>query len=102
MLLGGFLSMFLLAGCASGTSDVHFTIGAEGFEPPVATADAGEAIELEVHNDTRAVQTVTVEGRPGLRVRPGETFSREVEALSAGDHAVTLEGAPFRATLRAR
>jgi hypothetical protein len=55
-----------------------------------------------VRNDTRTVQTVTVTGRPGLRVRPGQTFSREIESLPVGDHKVTLEGAPFEATLRSR
>jgi hypothetical protein len=102
MLLGGFLSIFLLAGCAGGTTDVHLTVGAEGFEPPLVSTDAGKAIELEVENDTRTVQTVTVEGRPGLRVRPGATYSREIKALKAGDHRVTLVDAPFEATLRAR
>ena len=43
-------------------------MGAEGFEPPVVTVDAGKSFDLEVVNDTRAVQTVTVEGRPPLRV----------------------------------
>src|SRR3954451_25456615 len=102
MLLGGFLSMFLLGGCAGGSTEVHFVVGAEGFEPPVANVAAGKAVELEVKNDTRAVQTVTVEGRPGLRVRPGATFSREIEELKAGDHRVTLSDAPFEATLHAR
>jgi hypothetical protein len=101
ILLGGFLSTFAIAGCAHGTTEVHLTVGAEGFEPPVATVAAGRALDLEVSNDTRAVQTVTVEGRPGLRVRPGQTFSREIEGLTAGDHRVTLEDAPFEATLRA-
>jgi plastocyanin len=102
MLLGGFLSIFLLGGCAGGTTDVHLTVGAEGFEPPLVKVDAGKAIELEVENDTRTVQTVTVQGRPGLRVRPGQTFSRELEALDAGDHRVTLSGAPFQATIRVK
>jgi hypothetical protein len=102
MLLGGFLSILLLSGCAGGTTDAHLTVGAEGIEPPIATVDAGKAVELEVRNDTRQVQTVTVQDRPGLRVRPGQTFSRELEALSKGDHPVTLEGTPFRATIRAR
>jgi hypothetical protein len=47
------------------------------------------------------VQTVTVAGRPPLRVSPGETSTRQVDSLEAGDHRVTLEAAPFEATLRA-
>src|SRR4029078_10201868 len=85
MLLGGFLSIFLLLGCAGGSPEVHLTVGAEGFEPPVATVDAGKTFARELQHDTRAVQTVTVAGRPGLRVKPGETFSRDIEALKAGD-----------------
>ena len=57
--------------------------------------------DIEVVNDTKAVQTVTVEGRPGLRVLPGETSQRQIDSLDAGDHKVTLEGAPFEATVRA-
>ena len=102
MLLGGLLSIFLLGGCAGGSPEVHLTVGAEGFEPPVATVDAGKSFDLEIENDTRAVQTVTVQGRPGLRVRPGETFSRDIDGLKAGDHKVTLSDAPFEATLHAR
>ena len=102
MLLGGFLSIFLLGGCAGGSPEVRFTVGAEGFEPPVATVDAGKSFDLEIENDTQAVQTVTVQGRPGLRVRPGETFSRDIDGLEAGDHKVTLRDAPFEATLHAR
>jgi hypothetical protein len=102
MLSVGFLSIFLVAGCGGGSPEVHLTVGAEGFEPPVATVEAGKSFDLEVQNDTRAVQTVTVQGRPGLRVRPGQTFSRDIEGLKAGDHRVTLAGAPFQATLRAK
>jgi hypothetical protein len=102
MLLGGFLSIFLLGGCGGGSTKVHLTVGAEGFEPPVATVDAGKSFDLEVENDTQAVQTVTVQDRPGLRVRPGETFSRDIDGLKAGDHKVTLADAPFEATIHAR
>ena len=42
-----------------------------------------------------------VEGRPPLRVLPGETGTRQVDSLPAGEHRVTLEGAPFEATVRA-
>ena len=35
------------------------------------TVDAGKSFDLEVVNDTQAVQTVTVEGRPPLRVLAG-------------------------------
>src|SRR4051812_20871577 len=101
MLLGGFLSMFLLGGFVGGSPEVHFTVGAEGFEPPVTTVDAGSAFDLEIKNDTQAVQTVMIGShppRPGLRVRPGETFSRDIDGLKAGDHKVTLSDAPFEAT----
>ena len=90
-----------LAGCIGGGSQASLTIGAEGFEPPVATVEAGTSFDLEVVNDTRAVQTVTVAGRPPLRVSPRQTSTRQIDSLPAGDHRVTLEGAPFEATLRA-
>ena len=99
-----FVGIFLtlaLAGCIGGGPAATITVGAEGFEPPVVTVEAGKAFDLEVVNDTKAVQTVTVEGRPGLRVLPGETSQRQIDSLDAGDHKVTLEGAPFEATVRA-
>jgi cupredoxin-like protein len=96
-----FLLAISLSGCIGGGPAARLTVGAEGFEPPVVTVDAGEAFDLEIVNDTRAVQTVTVEGRPGLRVLPGQTSARQVEALEPGDYRVTLEGAPFEATVRA-
>jgi len=91
-----------LSGCIGQAPQASLTVGEEGFEPPVATVDAGKSFDLEIENDTRAVQTVTVQGRPGLRVRPGETFSRDIDGLKAGDHKVTLSDAPFEATLHAR
>ena len=91
--------MTFLTGC--GAERVRLTVGAEGFEPPVLAVPAGKAFELEVRNDTQAVQTVTVQDRPPLRVRPQGTGEREIEALDAGDHRVTLLDAPFEATLRA-
>ena len=48
------------------------------------------------------MQTVTVAGRPPLRVSPGQTSTRQIDSLPAGDHRVTLEGAPFEATVRAK
>jgi hypothetical protein len=90
-----------LAGCMGGSPEATLTVGAEGFEPPVVTVDAGTSFDLEIVNDTKAVQTVTVEGRPGLRVLPGETSQRQIDSLAAGDYTVTLEGAPFEATVRA-
>ena len=99
-LVGIFLTL-PLAGCIGGGPAATLTVGAEGFEPPVVTVEAGKAFDLEVVNDTKAVQTVTVEGRPGLRVLPGETSQRQIDSLDAGDHKVTLEGAPFEATVRA-
>jgi len=97
----GILLTLSLAGCIGGGPQASLTVGAEGFEPPVVTVDAGKSFDLEVVNDTKAVQTVTVEGRPGLRVLPGETSQRQIDSLAAGDHKVTLEGAPFEATVRA-
>ena len=101
MLLAGIFMTLALAGCIGGGSQASLTVGAEGFEPPVATVEAGTSFDLEVVNDTRAVQTVTVEGRPPLRVAAGETSTRQIDSLEAGDHRVTLEGAPFEATVRA-
>ena len=98
-----FVGIFLtlsLAGCIGGGPKAGLTVGAEGFEPPVVTVDAGKSFDLEVVNNTRAVQTVTVEGRPPLRVLPGEKSTRQIDSLEAGDHRVTLEGAPFEATVR--
>jgi hypothetical protein len=34
-------------------------------------------------------------------VLAGQTSTRQVDSLAPGDHRVTLEGAPFEATLRA-
>jgi hypothetical protein len=97
----GLLLVLSLGGCIGGGPKVGLTVGAEGFEPPIVTVDAGKSFDLEVVNDTRAVQTVTVEGRPPLRVPPGETGTRQIDSLEAGDHPVTLEDAPFEATVRA-
>ena len=97
----GFFLTLSLSGCIGGGPQASLTVGAEGFEPPVVTVDAGKSFDLEVVNDTRAVQTVTVEGRPPLRVLPGEKSTRQIDSLQAGDHRVTLEGAPFEATVRA-
>jgi hypothetical protein len=99
-----FVGIFLtlsLAGCIGGGPQASLSVGAEGFEPPVVTVDAGKSFDLEIVNDTKAVQTVTVEGRPPLRVRAGGTSTRQIDSLAAGDHRVTLEGAPFEATVRA-
>jgi hypothetical protein len=101
MAFAGIFLTVALAGCIGSRPQASLTIGAEGFEPPVATVEAGRSFDLEVVNDTRAVQTVTVAGRPPLRVAPGETSTRQIDSLPAGDHRVTLEGAPFEATLRA-
>jgi hypothetical protein len=97
----GFFLTLSLSGCIGGGPQASLTVGAEGFEPPVVTVDAGKSFDLEIVNDTRAVQTVTVEGRPPLRVPPGQTSTRQVDSLQPGDHRVTLEGAPFEATVRA-
>ena len=60
-----------LQGCIGQGPQASLTVGAEGFEPPVATVDAGKSFDLEIVNDTQAVQTVTVQGRPPLRVPAG-------------------------------
>ncbi len=98
--VGSFL-ILSLTGCIGGGPGATLTVGAEGFEPPVVTVEAGKSFDLEIVNETRAVQTVTVEGRPPLRVQAGGTGTRQVDSLPAGDHRVTLEGAPFEATVRA-
>ena len=101
-MLGTFLTLaLLLAGCMGGDPEATLTVGAEGFEPTEVTVDAGTSFDLEVVNDTKAVQTVTVEGRPGLRVLPGKSSQRQIDSLDAGEYKVTLEGAPFEATVRA-
>jgi hypothetical protein len=97
----GFLLVVSLGGCIGGGPKATLTVGAEGFEPPVVRVEAGTSFDLEVVNDTQAVQTVTVAGRPPLRVPAGQTGTRQVDSLPAGDHRVTLEGAPFEATVRA-
>ena len=101
MVIAGIFVTVALAGCIGSRPQASLTVGAEGFEPPVVTVEAGKSFDLEVVNDTQAVQTVTVAGRPPLRVPPGQTSTRQVDSLRAGDHRVTLEGAPFEATLRA-
>jgi hypothetical protein len=97
----GFLLVMSSSGCLGGAPAATLTVGPEGFEPTEVTVDAGKSFDLEVVNDTKAVQTVTVEGRPGLRVPPGGKSQRQVDSLEPGDHKVTLEGAPFEATVRA-
>ena len=97
----GFFLTLSLTGCIGGGPTASITVGAEGFEPPVVTVEAGKSLVLEVVKDTRAVQTVTVEGRPPLRVLPGVKSTRQIDSLKAGDHRVTLEEAPFEATVRA-
>jgi len=97
---GIFVTLLAVAACGNG-AQASLTVGAEGFEPTVVEVPAGESFDLEVVNDTKAVQTVVVAGRPPLRVAPGETSTRQVDSLSAGDHKVTLVDAPFEATLRA-
>ena len=100
MLVGGILLTLLASGCGGG-GNARLTVGAEGFEPPIISVPAEESFDLEIVNDTQAVQTVTVADRPPLRVLPRTTGTRQVDALPAGDHKVTLEAAPFEATLRA-
>jgi hypothetical protein len=97
----GIFAALLLSGCIGGGPAAKLTLGAEGFEPPVLEVDAGKSFDLEIVNETKAVQTVTVEGRPGLRVLPGASSERQIEALAPGDYRVTLQGAPFEATVRA-
>jgi len=100
-----FVGIFLtlsLSGCIGGAPAATLTVGAEGFEPTEVTVDAGKSFDLEVVNDTKAVQTVTVQGRPGLRVPPGGKSQRQIDSLRPGDYRVTLEGAPFEATVRAK
>ena len=96
----GIFFTLLAVGCG-GSPTARLTVGAEGFEPPIVEVPADESFDLEVRNDTRAVQTVTVNGGPSLRVPPDQTNTAQVETLGAGDHRVTLDGAPFEATLRA-
>ena len=103
-ILHAFVGIFLtlaLAGCIGSRPQASLTVGAEGFEPPVATVDAGKSFDLEIVNDTQAVQTVTSPaGRP-CACRPGRRAPARSTRSPAGDHKVTLEGAPFEATLRA-
>ena len=99
MAICGIAVITLLAACSG--SQATLTMGAEGFEPPIVSVPAGESFDLEVRNDTQAVQTVTVSGRPPLRISPRQTSTRQIEALAAGDHRVTLADTPFEATLRA-
>jgi hypothetical protein len=97
--LGIFL-ILALSGCGGGP-EASLTVGAEGFEPPVETVPAGKSFDLEIVNHTKAVQTVTVRGRPPLRVAPGMTSTRQIDSLAPGEYKVTLLDAPFEATLRA-
>ncbi len=99
MAVCGILLALLLPACSG--SQATLTVGAEGFEPPVVSVPADESFDLEVRNETQAVQTVTVAGRPPLRIAARQTSTRQIESLAAGDHRVTLVDAPFEATLRA-
>ena len=78
---------------------VELTVGEEGFEPPELPVPAFFALRLTVHNRTAAEQTVTVAGRSPLTVGAGQDNVATIEGLAAGRHRVTLEGAPFKATL---
>jgi Cupredoxin-like domain len=98
-MIGVAFVLIFLTGC--GGTDVKLTVGAEGFEPPVLSVPAGKSFDLEVTNTTKAVQTVTVQGRPPLRVAPGITSTRQVDSLAPGEYKITLLDAPFEATLRA-
>ena len=99
-----FVGIFLtlaVSGCIGQAPQASLTVGEEGFEPPVAIVDAGKSFDLEIVNETKAVQTITVQGRPPLRVPAGATSTRQIDSLKAGEYKVTLDGAPFEATLRA-
>jgi hypothetical protein len=98
-MIGVAFVLIFLTGC--GGTDVKLTVGAEGFEPPVLSVPADKSFDLEVTNTTKAVQTVTVQGRPPLRVAPGITSTRQIDSLAPGEYKVTLLDAPFEATLRA-
>jgi hypothetical protein len=100
MICVAFVLSLALVGC-NGGSDASLTVGAEGFEPPVLTVPSGKSFDLEIVNDTNAVQTVTVRGRPPLRVLPHMKSTRQVDSLAPGEYKVTLLDAPFEATLRA-
>jgi hypothetical protein len=100
MKIAGIFFTLALAGCGSG-NQASLTVGAEGFEPPVATVPANKSFDLEIVNHTQVVQTVTVQGRPPLRVAPGITSTRQIDSLKPGSYKVTLEDAPFVATLQA-
>ena len=76
----GILLVLFSSGCFGGAPAATLTVGPEGFEPT----------------------EVTVEGRPGLRVLPGAKSQRQIDSLKAGEYKVTLEGAPFQATVRAK
>ena len=83
-----------------GSPEVHFTVGAEGFEPPVATVDAGKSFDLEVQNDTQAVQTVTVQGRPRIARPAGRDVQPRHRRAEGRRPQVTLSDAPFEATIQ--
>ena len=100
MLCIAFVLAFVITGCGSGVQ-ASLTVGAEGFEPPVATVPANKSFDIEIVNDTKAVQEVTVQGRPPLRVAPGQKSTRQIDSLGPGEYKVTLLDAPFEATLRA-
>ena len=97
------VAVFLvLALTACGTHvEATLTVGPEGFEPPLQKVPANRSFDLQIVNDTKTVQEVTVRGQPPLRVAPGEKGSRQVGSLKPGDYKVTLLDAPFEATLRA-
>ena len=72
-----------LSGCIGQEPQASLTVGAEGFEPPVATVDAGKSFDLEIVNDTQAVQTVTVAGAPAAARVAGQTSTRQIDSLDA-------------------
>jgi len=89
-------------GAGDETPIVHrfeLTLGDEGFEPPEVRVPAFFALRLTVHNRTAIEQTVTVDHRPPMTVAGGDDGVATIEGLAAGRHRVTLEGAPFEATL---
>ena len=69
-----------LSGCIGQEPQASLTVGAEGFEPPVATVDAGKSFDLEIVNDTQAVQTVTCRAPAAARAA-GQTSTRQIDSL---------------------
>jgi hypothetical protein len=94
-----FVGIFLtlsLSGCIGGAPAATLTWGPRASSRRMVTVDAGKSFDLEVVNDTKAVQTVTVAGE----ARAAGTAGREEPAPDRLAPARRLQGDPGGGAVR--